>query len=57
MQYRFDDFEIDTEQFTLRNSGGVVHLEPLVFGLLCYLVQHCADVVSCDAMIEYVWMG
>jgi TolB-like protein len=58
MLYRFHAFELDTGTFALRtSSGGDVHLEPLVFDLLAFLVEHAGEVVGRDRVIERVWRG
>jgi DNA-binding winged helix-turn-helix (wHTH) protein/Tfp pilus assembly protein PilF len=57
MQYRFDHFEIDTEQFSLRAGGRQIHVEPLVFDLLCFFIGHAGEVVSRDAILADVWKG
>jgi TolB-like protein len=57
MLYRFDRFELDTEQFFLKANGGDVHLEPLVFDLLRFFVEHAGQVVTREAIIEQVWNG
>jgi len=56
MRYRFDQFELDTDHFRLR-AKGEIHVEPLVFDLLCFLVEHAGHVVSREAIIEQVWKG
>ncbi|MCL4768082.1 MAG: winged helix-turn-helix domain-containing protein [Hyphomicrobiaceae bacterium] len=57
MRYRFDRFELDTEQYALRADGDDIHVEPLVFDLLSYLVEHAGQVAPRDAIIEHVWKG
>ncbi len=57
MLYRFDDFEIDTAHFVLRRQGREVHVEPLVFDLLRFLVERVGEVLTRDAVIEHVWKG
>lgn len=57
MRYRFDQFELDTERFLLRAGDGEVHVEPLVFDLLAYLVERAGQVVTRDAIIDHVWKG
>lgn len=57
MTFRFDDFEIDTETFELRQNGVSRHVEPLVFDLLCYLCQNSGRVIGRDELIHYVWKG
>ncbi|MBI3438320.1 MAG: transcriptional regulator, partial [Proteobacteria bacterium] len=57
MIYRFDQFELDTEKLELRGDGGVIALEPQVFALLAYLVEHRDRVVSKDEIVEKIWDG
>lgn len=57
MRYRFDHFELDTERFLLQANNGEVHVEPLVFDLLTYLVERAGQVVTREAMIDHVWKG
>ena len=49
--------ELDTERYELRAEGSVKHLEPQVFDLLLYLVEHRHSVVSKDELIRTVWRG
>lgn len=55
MKLSFDDIEIDTELFELRHRNRIVHLEPKVFSLLCYLAQNPNRIVSQDELIKTVW--
>lgn len=57
MRYRFDRFELDTEHFRLQTPDGPVHIEPLVFDLLSFLVKRAGQVVTREAIIEHVWQG
>jgi TolB-like protein len=57
MLYRFDQFELDTKQFSLRSHGDEIHIEPLVFNLLCLFVENGGKVLPRDAIIERVWKG
>jgi TolB-like protein len=57
MRYRFDQFELDTHQFSLRDSRGDIHVEPLVFDLICCFVEHVGQVLTRDDIIEQVWQG
>jgi TolB-like protein/tetratricopeptide (TPR) repeat protein len=57
MRYRFDRFELDAEQFVLREGGAELHVEPLVFDLLRFLVAGAGQVLTRDAIIEHVWKG
>jgi DNA-binding winged helix-turn-helix (wHTH) protein/tetratricopeptide (TPR) repeat protein len=57
VRYRFDQFELDTEHFLLRAKDGVIHVEPLVFDLLSFLVKRAGQVVTREAINERVWKG
>src|SRR5262245_37957031 len=49
--------EIDCDRRELHRSGIVVHVEPQVFDVLVYLVQHRDRVVSKEELIRAVWDG
>lgn len=55
MIYRFGDFEIDIARFELRRRGEPVHVEPQVFSVLMYLVEHRDRVVSKMELLDEVW--
>jgi TolB-like protein len=57
MIYRFDKFEIDTQEFQLRNNGIEVEVEPKVFFLFCYLVKNPGRLISRDEFFENIWAG
>ncbi|MGI9409573.1 MAG: FlgO family outer membrane protein [Hyphomicrobiaceae bacterium] len=57
MRHRFDQFELDSEQFVLRANGSQVHIEPLVFDLLRFFVRNAGKVVTRDEIIGDVWNG
>jgi TolB-like protein/tetratricopeptide (TPR) repeat protein len=57
MRYRFDAFELDTDRFTLAHEHAPVHVEPLVFDLLRFVVEHAGEVVDRDTLIAQVWKG
>src|SRR5258705_7268131 len=57
MRYSFDQFELDTEHFLLQANAAEIHVEPLVFDLLSFLVERSGQVVSRAAIIENVWKG
>ena len=46
MIYTFGDYELDTTLYELRAAGAPCPLEPRVFNVLAYLVQHRAHVVT-----------
>lgn len=55
MIYVFGDCELDTRLYILRRAGQTVHVQPLVFQVLIYLIEHRNDIVSKDELIEQVW--
>ena len=55
MIYAFADHEVDPTRFELRRRGIPVPLEPQVFEVLSYLVQHHDRFVTKDELIEHVW--
>ncbi|HKE27699.1 MAG TPA: winged helix-turn-helix domain-containing tetratricopeptide repeat protein [Bryobacteraceae bacterium] len=57
MRYQFGDFELATERYELRRNGIVLHIEPLVFDLIQFLLRHAGRVVSRDEIVEGVWQG
>lgn len=57
MIYSFDPFELDVARVELRKDGRPVALEPQVFGLLAFLVEHRDRLVSRDEIFENVWDG
>ena len=57
MRYRFGTFELDTETFELRRAGAGIHVEPLIFDLLRFLVEHPGKVLSRNAIVDAVWEG
>jgi TolB-like protein/Flp pilus assembly protein TadD len=57
LDFRFGEFEIDAARQELRQAGAPVHIEPQVFDILVYLVQHRDRIVSKDELIETIWHG
>ena len=57
MIYQFDHFELDMARFELREGGAVHSLEPQVFGLLAYLIEHRERLVSKYELFEKLWHG
>lgn len=55
--YRFADLELDTAQFQVRRGGRVLSVQPQVFDVLLYLLQHHDRVVSKDELLDQVWSG
>ena len=72
MIYRFGEFQLDTERLELRHGGDPRDVEPQVFDLLSYLIEHgeaahdaAAKAIDLDAglpeahfaMAQYYWIG
>ena len=53
----FDDLELDLSRVELRRSGVRVRLEPQVFEVLAYLVNHRDEVVTKEELMDNVWVG
>lgn len=57
MIYRFGPFELDLAKVELREDSSPRPLEPQVFALLAFLVEHHERLVSKDEIFEKVWDG
>ena len=55
--YQFNQITLDTAQYRLSLSGKPVAVEPQVFDLLTYLVEHKDRVVTRDELLENLWKG
>src|SRR6266849_10064154 len=55
MIYDFDAYEFDTDRRALRLAGTPVDLEPKVFDLLAYLIQHHDQFVSREKLYAHLW--
>lgn len=55
MHYRFGDYELNVQLYQLRHAGELVEIEPKVFDLLVYLLQHHDRVVSKDELLDKLW--
>jgi pimeloyl-ACP methyl ester carboxylesterase/DNA-binding winged helix-turn-helix (wHTH) protein len=53
--YRFEEFELDTERCELRRRGQMVDLEPQVFDVLTYLVEHADRIARKEDILAAVW--
>jgi pimeloyl-ACP methyl ester carboxylesterase/DNA-binding winged helix-turn-helix (wHTH) protein len=51
----FDQFQLDTSLYELRRDGAPVALEPQVFTVLAYLLEHRDRVVTKNELVDYVW--
>jgi DNA-binding winged helix-turn-helix (wHTH) protein/tetratricopeptide (TPR) repeat protein len=57
MLFGFGSFELDLATCELRREGRVVPLQPRVFGILRYLVEHRDRVVGKQELIDALWGG
>jgi len=57
MRYQFGDFELATERYELRRNGIALHVEPLVFDLILFLLRSPGRVVSREEIVDRVWQG
>jgi TolB-like protein/Tfp pilus assembly protein PilF len=55
--YQFNQITLDTAQYRLSLSGNPVAVEPQVFDLLTYLIEHKDRVVTRDELLENLWRG
>jgi TolB-like protein/tetratricopeptide (TPR) repeat protein len=55
--YAFGEYVLDVRRRELRRGAELVKLEPQVFDLLAYLVQHRDRVVGKDDLLHAVWGG
>ncbi len=57
MRYRFNHVEIDTQQFVLSVETQPLAIEPKVFDLIVYLIEHRQRLVSRDELFNTLWAG
>jgi TolB-like protein len=55
--YAFGEYMLDVRRRELRRGGELLKLEPQVFDLLAYLVQHRDRVVDKNDLLHAVWGG
>jgi class 3 adenylate cyclase/DNA-binding winged helix-turn-helix (wHTH) protein/predicted ATPase len=55
MRYVFGDYTLDAERYELRQAGRLVPLEPRVFDLLAYLVQHPGRTVLTEELLTQLY--
>ncbi|MPZ98609.1 MAG: alpha/beta fold hydrolase [Dehalococcoidia bacterium] len=53
--YRFEDFVLDTDRHELRRAGSLVGVEPQVFSVLQYLLEHPDRVARKEDLLAAVW--
>lgn len=57
MVHRFGDCMIDTDRGELHRAGALVPVEPQVFQLLVYLLDHPDRIVTKDELNNAIWSG
>lgn len=57
MIFRFDGCELNSENFTLQINGKMKLVEPHVFDLILYLINHRNKLVSRDELFKNLWAG
>jgi len=57
MRFTINGCSIDTGSYEVRRNGAVVPVEPQVFDLLIYLLEHRDRVITKDEIIEHIWNG
>jgi DNA-binding winged helix-turn-helix (wHTH) protein/predicted ATPase len=55
MIHAFDGYELDLARYELRRDGDVVPVEPQVFDVLVYLVEHRDRLVTKEELLDNVW--
>jgi pimeloyl-ACP methyl ester carboxylesterase/DNA-binding winged helix-turn-helix (wHTH) protein len=56
MTYTFDEFVLDTRRCELRAAAGEPqHLEPQVYAVLCYLLEHRDRLVRKEELLDAIW--
>ena len=55
MIYLFAECELDTDTYELRRNGDVVGIEPQVYDVLVYLLEHRDRVVAKEELLDEVW--
>ncbi len=57
MRFVFADYELEPEARTLERHGRRIPVEPKVFDLLVYLIEHRERVVSPNELLDALWPG
>lgn len=55
MIYAFGDYELDTHRYELHCAGELFKIEPQVFNVLAYLMQHHDRTVTRQELLEQLW--
>ncbi len=57
MVYRFNNIEVNTENYLLTVSGTETPVEPQVFNLIVCLIENSDKIVSREELLDHVWKG
>lgn len=57
MIYHFNNVSLDTNLYQVNNADSPVDVEPKVFDLLVYLIEHRGRVVPREELLNSVWQG
>lgn len=57
MKYQVAEYVIDTARYRISTGGAAIPVEPKVFDLLVYLIQHRDRVLSREELFQQVWEG
>lgn len=57
MRYLFEHYALDLDRRELRRDGRLVAVEPQVFDLMAFLVQHRTRVSTKDDLFAAIWNG
>lgn len=55
--YKFSDFYLNLEDFSLSRLGAPVEIKPKVFDLLCLLIEHRERVLTREEIFSTLWSG
>jgi DNA-binding winged helix-turn-helix (wHTH) protein len=55
MRYAFGEYELDAQLYELRRAGTLLKIEPQVFNVLAYLIQHRDRTVPRQELLEQLW--
>ena len=55
MSVSFEGFEFELDRFELRRDGALIAMEPQVFNVLAYLIEHRNRVVLKEELLDNIW--
>jgi DNA-binding winged helix-turn-helix (wHTH) protein len=55
--FEFEEYRLDTGLHTLERNGAAIPIQPRVFALLAYLIQHRRRVVPSSELLATLWRG